>query len=180
MRMRPAVVLAVVLTACAVAAAKGPAARRTTLPVVNGGFEQAADAATVPGWIIAQHAGVQAYEMRIDPATAAEGKASFRVRRLGNQVYGSVTQVVAAPVSAGKTLELSARIKTADVGPGGWMLFIDGAGQRESKNAVGTGDWHLVKVRLKLPAAVRDVTIGALLLDRGTAWLDDVRLQVVD
>ena len=167
---------ALVLAACGAAAA---AAAPRTLPVVNGGFEQAASADRIPGWTKAQHAGVQAYDMSIDRASAAEGHASFRMRRLREQVYGLLSQTLDVSAYAGKTLELSAKVKTEDVGPGGWVLFIDAAGGRESVAATGTGKWRALKVRLKVGAGTPSVTIGAMLLDRGTAWLDDVQLHVV-
>jgi hypothetical protein len=169
---------AALLAASASVSGRAPAATR--LPVANPGFEQAASGTAIPGWNISQHAGVQAFEMRVDTAAAAEGHASFRMQRLHEQVYGLVTQTVDVAQYAGKTLELSAKVKTADVGPGGWTLYLDSAGARESAKATGTDNWRTLKVRLKLAPQARTAEIGGMLLDRGTAWLDDVKLMVIE
>ena len=179
MGKRQRCIAALLLAGCASAAAGAPAAPRTALPVVNGGFEQPASADRIPGWTKAQHAGVQAYDMRVDAANAAQGHASFRMQRVREQVYGLLSQTLDTSDYAGRTLELSAKVKTEGVGPGGWVLFIDAAGSRESTVATGTGKWRTLRVRLKLAADMRSVTIGAMLLDHGTAWLDDVQLRVV-
>jgi len=179
MGKRQRCIAALVLAGCANAAAGAAAAPRTALPVANAGFEQAVSGDRIPGWTKAQHAGVQAYDMRVDGAAAAEGRASFRMQRVREQVYGLLSQTLDASAHAGRTLELSAKVKTEGVGPGGWVLFIDAAGARESTMATGTGKWRTLRVRLKLGADSRNVTIGAMLLDRGTAWLDDVQLHVV-
>lgn len=148
--------------------------------IANPGFEQPASGDRIPGWTLSQHAGVQAYEMGIDHASAAEGKASFRMQRLRVQVYGAITQQLDAATLAGKTVELTAKVRTKDVGPRGWMVSLDAAGSRASALASGTSDWHEVQVRAKVPAGTKTVTVGAMLRDAGTGWLDDVRLRVVD
>lgn len=171
---------AAVLAAGVVAQVDARPAAKNVLPVANAGFEQPAAGAAIPGWKISQHAGVQAFDMRVDTNTAAEGHASFRMQRLRPQVYGAITQTVDAARFGGKTLELTARVKTADVGPDGWVLYLDSAGTRESVKATGTGNWRTLRVRLKLAQTAGKVDIGAMLLDRGTAWLDDVQLHAVD
>jgi len=151
------------------------------IDVANAGFEEPGAPNRIPGWTLSQHAGVAAYEMTEDATTPFAGAASFRLRRTRPQVFGLLFQEVPIDPDAGKTLELSAMARTADVGPLGWVIYIDIPGGRETATPLtGTTDWRAVRVRVKVPAGTHKVSIGAMLLDGGTGWLDDVKLNVVE
>jgi hypothetical protein len=152
----------------------------TVATVVNGDFEQVADDGSIPGWTPQQHAGAPSYEMVIDPQGAYAGHGSFRMTRTQEQVYGMLSQDVAIAGTAGETIELSALVKTKDVGPEGWKLMISGERVREfSPAATGTSDWHRVSVRVQLPTATTSLTVGVTLLDKGSGWMDDVQLRAI-
>ena len=177
------VAAALLLTACANPDPGEGGATRViaSIAVVNAGFEEPGAPNRIPGWTLSQHAGVAAYEMTEDAAAPFAGRASFRMRRTQTQVYGLIFQEVPIDPYSGKTLELSAMARTADVGPLGWVLYIDAPGGRETAVPLtGTVDWRAVKVRVKVPADAHQVSIGAMLLDGGTGWLDDVKLSVVE
>jgi hypothetical protein len=174
---------ALLLVACANPDSGSSSATRVvaSIPVANSGFEEPGALDRVPGWKLSQHAGVAAYEMTQDATAPFAGRASFRMRRTQNQVYGLLYQEVPVDPYAGKTLELSAMARTAEVGPQGWVLYIDVPGSRETATPLtGTTDWQAVRVRMKAPAEAHKVSIGGMLLDGGTAWLDDVQLRVVE
>ena len=155
------------------------------IPLVNPGFEEAPVAgAWVPGWTFSQHVGNEAYEGAVDDEVAAEGKKSLRLRRYAPQVYGALFQHVALSGHAGETIELSARLKTKDLGPKGWMLVLTviastGNQQFRAKPLTGTQEFTEVKVSGKLPEGVEGVDVGALLRDAGTGWIDDVHLRLL-
>ncbi|HEX3122250.1 MAG TPA: hypothetical protein VHQ21_03035 [Rhodanobacteraceae bacterium] len=152
-----------------------------SIAVANAGFEEPGAPNRIPGWTLSQHAGVAAYEMTEDATAPFAGRASFRMRRTERQVFGLLFQEIPIDPYAGKTLELSAMARTADVGPLGWALYVDVPGGREmAAPLTGTTDWHAVRVRVKVPADAHQVSIGAMLLDAGTGWLDDVKLNVVE
>ena len=177
------VVAALLLAACANpdSGARGAARVIASVAVANAGFEEPGTPNRIPGWTLSQHAGVAAYEMTEDATLPFAGRASFRMRRTRSQVYGVLFQEVPIDPYAGKTLELSAMARTADVGPLGWVLYIDVPGGREmAAPQTGTTDWRAVRVRVKVPADAHQVSIGAMLLDGGTGWLDDVKLNVVE
>jgi hypothetical protein len=177
------VAAALLLAACANPdSGSGSAARAiASIAVANAGFEEPGTPNRIPGWTLSQHAGVAAYEMTDDATAPFAGRASFRMRRTQSQVYGLLFQEVPIDPYAGKTLELSAMARTADVGPLGWVLYIDVPGGREmAVPLTGTTDWRAVRVRVKVPADAHQVSIGAMLLDGGTGWLDDVKLNVVE
>jgi hypothetical protein len=154
-----------------------------TVPIANGDFERAASGDEVPGWTLAQHAGVAAYKAMLDRDGAAHGQTSLRFTRTVPQVYGEMMQRLNLARYGGKTIELSAMLKCADVGPKGWKLFINANVPDTLAYSPGvkeTTGWQRQSVRLKLPPQIGDVMIGATLLDGGTGWFDDVQLRVVD
>jgi hypothetical protein len=162
------------------------AANATNQPsgtLVNADFEQAAAEGSIPGWTMSQHAGPRSYEMRVDPADPYAGHASFHMTRTQPQVYGSLTQSLDAAAFAGKTVELSAMLKTHGVGPRGWGLFVSadvpGAMER-SPGLTGDNGWTKETVRLNVPGNARNVTVGVSLRDAGDGWMDNVELKVVD
>jgi hypothetical protein len=132
---------------------------------------------------MSQHAGPRSYEMRVDPADPYAGHASFHMTRTQPQVYGSLTQSLDAAAFAGKTVELSAMLKTHGVGPRGWGLFVSadvpGAMER-SPGLTGDNGWTKETVRLNVPGNARNVTVGVSLRDAGDGWMDNVELKVVD
>lgn len=187
-RNRPlfSLLLAGSLAAASVAAAEPPAP--CGLELANPGFE--ATGPRVPGWLTSQHTGDLAYEMVVVDDIAAAGRKSFRVTRLREQVYGQVGQKIAARSLAGKTLVLSARVRTDNVGPRGATLVVNAEGSEKphwpvgilaaykSEAVHGTGDWRTLRVEAPVPPGTRTLMIGFSLLDSGTAWLDEVCLGV--
>lgn len=151
--------------------------------IVNGDFEQTAGNGSIPGWNQLQHAGPKSYEMRIDPDGAYQGHGSFHMTRTQEQVYGSLVQNLDLSAYAGKTVELSAMLKTKDVGPKGWMLYLSASlpGKTQfSQPMTGTNDWQAQSVKLTLPADAHHITAGVFLKDAGDAWMDNVELKVLD
>jgi len=154
-----------------------------TIPISNGDFEQTAAGGTIPGWNELQHAGEKSYEMRIESDGAFNGHGSFHMTRTHEQVYGSLSQDVNVSRFAGKTVELSAMLKSRDVGKKGWRLMLNGnapGSLKYSPALTGTTDWQRQSVSLRLAPQVRTLTLGATLLDAGEGWLDDVELKVID
>ena len=157
------------------------------IKLVNPSFEEPANGIRAPGWSPSQHTGPERnYEWAVDSLTAADGKASYRIKRLSPQSFGLINQGVIVAEHAGKTLEFSAAMKADGVGPEGWLLTVN----IENRNAIleqvrsapvtGKQDWKRSIVRFKLPADAYELKLGVMLLDSGTGWVDDVKLLVVD
>jgi hypothetical protein len=53
-------------------------------------------------------------------------------------------------------------------------------GRETATPLTGTTDWRAVRVRVKVPDGTHKISVGAMLLDGGTGWLDDVKLNVVE
>ena len=163
----------------------GCGAHTGEIPLVNAGFEtQGASHDAVPGWRLAQHAGAPAYEMSVDTQAAAEGRASFRMRRLTPQFYGAISQEVKLPPgSGGRKATLTARMKTQGVGSKGWILVLtviatSGNTQFRSQPMSGDHDFGSVEVSTRLVDDAQAIEVSALLRDDGTGWLDDVHLRI--
>ncbi len=164
-----------------------PSLAATDIKLVNPSFEEPANGARAPGWFSTQHYGAtRDYEWAVDTEAASDGKASYRIKRLRPQAFGMINQGVVVEAHAGKTLELSAMMKTDDVGPEGWLLVVN----VENRNAVleqvrslpatGKHDFKRYSLRFRLPADAYELKIGVMLLDAGTGWVDDLKLRVVD
>lgn len=139
----------------------------------------------IEGWSTSQHAGPVSYKLGIDRSVHATGAASFRIERIREQVYGLISQNVPISAHAGHTIELSVQMKTADVGPDGWQLMLTFTGgvpnpRQSAQPLTGTQDFRKVTIRTQVPPGAQEAEIAAILHDRGTGWLDDVHLRVVD
>jgi hypothetical protein len=156
-----------------------------SIALVNPDFESAPRAnGSIEGWAIGQHAGPPSYKFEVDSSVSAAGKASLRIERTRDQVYGMISQLVPISAYAGRTIELTAQMKTDDVGPKGWELMLTFTGgvpdpRHAATPLSGTQDFQKVTIRTPVPVGAQKVEIAALLHDRGTAWIDDVHLRVV-
>lgn len=161
----------------------GSSVMATEIPLKNADFELPMAGLRIPGWSRTQHAGVRAYVVERDAERFAHGKHSIRMRRTTEQAYGMISQVVEAADLAGKPVELTAKLKTAEVGKKGWVMkmtflrysaIID---QVRATPVTGDAEWTEVAIRKDVPAGTTAIEIGFLLLDRGTGWADDVHLR---
>jgi hypothetical protein len=87
----------------------------------------------------------------------------------------------------GKTIRLSAMIKSENLGPDGFdlnLVFRNAnrkvIGSIGTKAITGTNNWQRVEVSGTVPAHTAHLQITAVLNDAGTAWLDDVQTSVTD
>ena len=172
------------------AAAPPPAApepRRFTL--VNPGFESARTGTRgdPEGWYSFQHAGNRSYRFVVDTAVPHGGTRSLRIENVGPEPYGALAQIVDARPYAGKVARLTGWLKTRDADDNGavlTLLMLRGgatAAQNfmEDSPVKGSTEWKRYTITLPVPKGVDRIEIGAMLLGRGTLWLDDVELEFV-
>lgn len=171
--------LAIALLAVAVTAVAKPNSL-----LRNGSFETMDARGKPEGWSFKQHAGVRAYEFKLDDS-AADGKRSMRVKRMQKQVWGQVEQNVPADDLIGKTVEFTVQARGEAVGKRGFSVGLGGfAGSTmlqhvQSERVTGTSDWSKYTLRIEVPEGSTQVTVALTLNDEGTVWLDDARLRVV-
>lgn len=161
------------------------AIKTTDVPLPNADFEEPMNGAEIPGWVMLQHAGDPAYEMVVEKRNPAQGKQAARITRTKEEWWGLLQKRIPAP-PPGSKIEFSAMMRTDDVGPLGWRLYVHfqegGHAIREvqTEPMKGTTKWQRVTIREEVPDDTRELLLGVGLYDSGTGWIDDVRLRVID
>jgi len=177
--------------ACAVGACAG-AAVAAPVAIVNPGFESTKPGVRgdPEGWTAIQHAGPLSYAFKRDADVRHGDTASLRVDNVGPEPFGAVFQQLSAAALRGKTVRLTAWLRTRGVtgsGTGGGAVLTLQAMQSGALLAhehmaetpvKGTTDWTRCEITLAIPRTADQVEIGAMLHGPGTMWLDDVELAV--
>lgn len=163
------------------------------VPLVNPGFESLRPGIEghPEGWTGIQHAGEESYDFALDSGQRRTGTQSMRIKRIGPEPYGSIMQVIDGTPLAGRTVRLSAWMRSeavAEKGGGGAALTLTAmrgssiiAYEFMKRSRVrGTRDWTRVSIDLALPARTTRIELGAMLEGDGTVWVDDFELEVLD
>ena len=205
--------VSVVLTACAstpapvtapapATAAPAPAPARAAAPaapaapavrsphgttVINPGFES-----TVPGrrnndpegWFSHQHAGTLSYRFTLDTTNPRSGARSLRIENIGPEPYGAITQAIDGRPYRGKTVKLSAWMRTQGTENAALTLAAMSGGIPLAHNFMsekpvkGTTGWARYTITLPMPPATEFVEVGAMIQGKGSVWFDDVEVEV--
>jgi hypothetical protein len=198
MRSRLPLVLAL-LAACGGATA--PAAPVATAPVapdaapaaappepedplraqLNLDFEEA-DGTMPRGWNVGGDAAL------VEDA-AHHGARSLRITRADPKGFSPGNVVLDAAPYHHKRVRLHGWIRTSDVTPPGhaalWLRADDANGSVAFDNTAevavsGSTEWTQVTAEIEVPPEAQRVIFGPLLAGAGTAWFDDLRLEVTD
>ncbi|MDX6530515.1 MAG: hypothetical protein QOH41_2805 [Blastocatellia bacterium] len=129
----------------------------------------------------------QHYEVSVDTTVKHGGKASGRIKFIGDKPegFGALMQTFKADDYRGKRLRMSAWIKSEDVEAAAPWFRIDGAkgmlgfDNMGNRSVKGTSDWKKYELTLDVPAAAIDIAFGGLVSGKGQAWLDDFTFDVV-
>lgn len=169
-------------------------AQREKLPdpanpaIRNGGFEETIEDSSQPrGWHYQRHL------TRVDDPAAPEGR---HYVQFTNDVPGRVGQALQGMSLDGRevqAIEISARVKLADVRPGAsraelpafTLIFYDERrgtlGDTSLGPWSGTADWFSVRQRVEVPVKAREMILRIGLLGAtGTLSIDDLQLKVVE
>lgn len=184
-----------------------PAAPRSVeinYPFLNLNFEQRI--ANYPSnWFINPGGAATAEDITIvlDADHAYDGEQSLRLtcggdacrrentppRTLAGHIVGM--QRLTMTEVQGKVVRLSGAIKTEDLqGYASLWWRADGVGVVEFADVVyvdmqeqqvgGTTDWHRYEIMVPIPDDAVSNTFGVLVSGHGTAWFDDLRIEVLD
>ena len=202
--MRPVLVLAaVVLAACGGSRAPAPArvepivtpAPPVAVPppadpyrdALNLDFERSAGALPA-GWKAGAGPGAGAppgYELTV-ATEAHHGGASLRVRATPGGGFAAAATTLDATPLRGQRVRLSGWIKTdglAAADSAALWLRVDGGQEGAFDNMAGRGltgtaSWRAAAVTVDVPADGVTLVLGPLLVGSGTAWFDDLTLEV--
>lgn len=153
--------------------------------VPNPGFE-----AGTAGWTTTTWRG--SGTVAADASTAASGTQSLKVVAAPNGTAGSVVGVTLTskyrPIIGDGTYRVAVQCRVEDViGAGAYLDVLyyaaDGTlvkGDTKTFAATGTHDWEEVAVTLATPTGASRIRIDLRLEGTGTAWFDDVELELVD
>lgn len=145
------------------------------------------------GLPVAWGGGGPGYEVSLGNANAHTGKASGQVRFIGNSdsprdAHGTLTQCISPDSVRGRRVRYSGYIKTdrvADGSAGLWMQ-VDGTPEMvlafddmQDRGIRGTTPWTKHEIVLEVAEEATTICFGILLSGAGTAWVDDLRFQLV-
>jgi hypothetical protein len=118
--------------------------------------------------------------------TAAATAAINATAATGGSGFGVATGAFPIARAAGKRVRYSAYIKTEGVtrGYAGLWWRVDGTSgvlafdNMSGRGVTGSRDWSRYTIDLPVDAAVRNINFGMLLTGDGTAWFDDVTIEL--
>jgi hypothetical protein len=160
----------------------------TPVTIANPGFEGRADENGVAeGWTAFWHAGEKSYDFALDPAVRRGGAHSMRIRNVGPEPFGALTQSLPAAAMRGRTVQFAGWLRIEGVTGEGAMLTLRALASgaiaahkfMDDPPAARTRDWQRYTIALAVPPNADTVDFGAMLLGPGTLWLDDVELVVL-
>jgi hypothetical protein len=147
---------------------------------------------TPRGWYLYEEP-TGSYEIGSDREQSHSGRASGRMKALHTDTkgFGALGQRFMAQRFLGKRVRFSAFIRTDRVlGEAGLSMRIDWRGDGGRTNIVySTIDTHPVRGRtnwtpadlvVDVPTDATQIALALLLRGPGTAWIDDVKFEVVD
>ena len=158
-----------------------------SLPARNLKFEQWNAEGTRPeGWWIA---GTGGYASSAD-CEARPGRCVLRFESVGDSALAGrfvpLGQSIPSSVAAGRGLRLSGWIRTKDVqGWAGLWMRVDAPGRphvvldnMHDRGPRGTTEWQRFELVVPVAPGSSQVVFGVLLAGNGTAWFDDLELEV--
>jgi len=160
---------------------KKDSSKKVSIPIQNSGFEQGKDA-----WKFQTWKGKS--KVSIDGVTKHSGRRALKIEGGPDEGWGSVGVGLQDGPDFSLTpdyqYKLSAWIKTKDLED---FAFVRIKVKYESGDAAyfrtesiyGTEDWKLVKIEFTPNEENKVVYLGAQLVGRGTAWFDDISLEVI-
>jgi C-terminal processing protease CtpA/Prc len=152
------------------------------------------DVNTVPfGWEVPNNLAKNGYSIRTSIENPKQGKKCLELVRdisdTANGVYGSAMQSIDASRFRGKKVRFTAFAKAQLYGKGSnvelWMKekLINGQDgflfKLEDKPVVHY-DWNLYSFEYDVSMTAERLNFGILLFEKGNAWLDDCKLEIVN
>ncbi|HEX2223480.1 MAG TPA: erythromycin esterase family protein, partial [Thermoanaerobaculia bacterium] len=132
------------------------------------------------------------FEHAFDPSQAQSGRQSLRVRHLGSSPFNPqaggpfLLQPIDAVAVAGRRVQLGGYIRTEGMTVGYAGLFVAASGPSGTvfaqlpagSAATGSSPWSRYEVEADLPADITSVSVGLEMAGNGTAWFDNLGIQV--
>lgn len=163
-------------------------ARADAPPFLDLGFEAPECAG---GWYL----GGRGYDSSVDGTVFHGGHQSLRLRYTDKKpwteasgMFGVANEQFPVTAVAGHKIRYSGYIKTEGVANGFAGLWWRADGEKqgttlafdnmEGRGAHGTTDWTRFQIELEIPTGAKAIYFGALLGGDGTAWFDDLTVEI--
>lgn len=129
------------------------------------------------------------YRMVADSVVKHGGRYSMKLYSNSDRAeFASCFLLIPLPVK-GKTITIKGFLRTEDV-KGGGVLFLSLADDsvfvaadnmwNSGKQMIGTKDWTELSITMPLTDNITRISFGALIVKRGTLWVDDLVVMVDD
>lgn len=112
-------------------------------------------------------------------------KNKTNIEKINDQDDDHVIYLLIPCAWVGKTISLSGFIRTKDVSgyAGLWMKLtgengLMGLDLMRGHGLSGTNEWKKLEITMPLPEGVETIVVGLILKGNGTAWLDDLSVQI--
>jgi erythromycin esterase len=134
------------------------------------------------GWYV----GGEGYDSKLDSVIVRSGKNSLRLHYDTGSGFGVANQMFPLEMARGKRIQFSGYIKTDSVSRGfaGLWWRVDGKNKMlafdnmSERGAKGTTPWQRYEIDLPVDSAATNIVFGVLLVGNGTAWFDDLKIDL--
>lgn len=163
------------------------------IALVNPGFDakESGEQGNPKGWYNAQHTGSVSYDFALDSGRRKDGSHAMRITNIGPEPWGTLAQRLPAAAYAGKTVRLSAWIRTEGIPDGrdngvSLLLLAQRGGAllahvpAKNSRVRRDTDWKRHSVELELPPGTNRLEVGVTLEGKGKAWVDGFELETVE
>lgn len=142
---------------------------------------------TLKSWYLTGN-GSENYTVGIDPPLDPDGQDCRVIESstAGNESFGTLMQSIDAESFVGKSVKVSANIKTSNVHWVGLWVRVDGArgevlafDNMQKRPIVGSKDWARYETVLDVSDEGRSIAYGVLLCGAGKVWIADVHVDCV-
>jgi erythromycin esterase len=122
-----------------------------------------------------------------DDSVSYSGDHSLRIQRSSSDGFGGTMLSFPLHVARGRTIRYSGMIRTEGVEEGyaGLLWRVDGPAQgplafdnMADRGVTGTTQWERYTIELEVPEAAEGIFFGVLFNGRGTAWFDDLAIEI--
>jgi hypothetical protein len=172
-------------------------ATRLSSTIQNASFEERfnqhllPESQPIPDWYLPNECRKAGYRLQLDSTNPTDGDSCLRIEFAGSGsgYFGTVMQTLDASPFVGKTIRLWAMMRIEpddDKGQAHMWLRIDNQdgsigffGHTEDR-PIRSPIWQRIEIVGTMSNQAQTLNIGMFLLGKGTAWVDDVHLEIVE
>lgn len=165
-------------------------------PITSNDFEEATVGLKVPNSILVPFEGRTDFQVIISDEKPYSGKKCLEINHNVDKVYGEFAQSVSQnfDISAlkGKKIKFRAAVRTEVSGRGNqahlWLRVLKTSPTQTSRvffddlnqAPITSDEWKTYEIICQVPQDASSVDYGFVLIGKGKAWLDDVKVEILE